>query len=105
MKEATGEFHEFQDPCGFENEEASAETLMKFVDRIVYASRAKINCSVLKVGVACPGDSALTWYEVPLAGTISDDALDNRFALLANFCQIEKLIKIWLYTCSNPACQ
>ena len=77
MKEATGEYHEFQDPCGFENEEASAETLMKFVDRIVYASRAKINCSVLKVGVACPGDSALTWCEVPLAGTIPGDALHN----------------------------
>ena len=105
MKEATGEFHKFQDPCGFENEEVSAETLMKFVDRIVYASRAKINCSVLKVGVGCSGDSALTWYDVPMVGTIPDDALDNRFALLANFCQMEKLIKMWLYAGSNPACQ
>ena len=41
----------------------------------------------------------MIWYEVPLVGTILDDALRN-FGVVANFCQIERLIKILLYTCS-----
>ena len=90
------EAHAYQDPCGFESEEVSAETLMKFVDRIVYDSRAKIHSSVLQVGIGWEEDTALTWHDVPLADVIPDDPLDHRFALLANFCQIEKLIKIWL---------
>ena len=106
LKYVTGEYHVFQDPCGFENEQVSSETLIKFVDSVVYANRANINCSVFKVGVVCSSNSELTWYDVPLDGTISEDALDNRFALLANFCQIEKLIKIWFDVgASIPTCQ
>ena len=76
--------------------EASAETLMKFVDSICFASREGINSAVLEVGYAMDGDEGLTWVEVPLAGSIPHEPLDARFSLLANFCQLEKLIKTWL---------
>eukprot|EP00435_Cladocopium_sp_Y103_P006675 s607_g2.t1 len=77
---------------------AGAETLMKFVDRIeiVFNHCAALQNAILAVGHSAEEEIQLSWTEISMEGAVSDDPLDARFSLLANFCQLEKLIREWL---------
>ena len=75
--------------------QASTYTLMKHVDRMVFGMREAINASRIQVGIRADSTRTYERHTISLSGTVSDDQIDARFNMLSNFCQLEKLLKVW----------
>ena len=68
---------------------------MKHVDRSVFDMREAIDASTIQVGIRTDSTGTYEWHSVSLSGTVSDDQIDARFNILSNFCQLERLLKVW----------
>ena len=87
--------YEFPDLFGEKEVRASTYTLMKHVDRSVFDMREAIDVSTVQVGIRTDSAEAYTWHSVSLCGAVSEDQIDGRFNVLSNFCQLERLLKVW----------
>ena len=68
---------------------------MKHVDRSVFDMREAIDVSTVQVGIRTDSAEAYTWHSVSLCGAVSEDQIDGRVNFLSNFCQLERLLKVW----------
>ena len=93
-KAANASHYTYDDLFGFDGAVAGAQSHMKFVDRVVFSNRSAFNAGLVRV--RWHGDRS-SHAEVPLSDSILSNALDACFCMLANFCQMEKLAKQWLY--------
>jgi hypothetical protein len=75
--------------------QASTYTLMKHVDRRVFDMREAIDASTIQVGIRTDSTGTCEWHSVSLSGAVSGDRIDARFNILSNFCQLERLLKVW----------
>ena len=75
---------------------ASCNSLMKSVDGELNGMRSEVDKIRLKVQYSLDDEGPYSHLDVSLQGVISSDPIDARFCMLSFFCQIERLIKVWM---------
>ena len=82
----------FQSP----HEELDTVSMIHMVAQQVQDLRCALNGSSMRITYRLRNGGPRIAHTVSLANTVPDDNLDATFCLSSNFCQLERLVKVWL---------